>query len=494
MCTCAQTLTEGQAEGNNTATPLPPLAGVSMAAPLQEVVLGTHDSDNSHNNNGASLMMQSWDDHVPELPELAEVESHVASLRALVTNGGVPIEPTHLQLIDNIVDRLDQVYYWAAEEGTTFLGEPSQLAQCEVPQLTVLCIRTKRPKIVLAALRIMRHLLRHGQTGPQLVAAVAEKKEEEKNFTENADDEDLFGMLASVMEQHAGLSELQAEAAAVAAEAALIDIEGLLESPVISHVLAALERHGSSTAMQREGVLLFSTLVDIQRGGTPRENAATDVRLTPVAILLSHVGVVVRFVVSVTKAHAGSVDVKRNAVHFFFRCASYPENLELLLREGVYPVLVGALPSAVRVPELFSELTEAIAYFIPLLDPLQQRSLVLVLRRVLLETASPIFISLCVALLVRILQVEPRRGLPMPCQGMQPGLPQEAALNLCVRGGERTLSDNIHLGEGDIRVFMSSNFIPQLLCCAADTIGEDDAMLRRVVAEAIELLSPYRWR
>ncbi|RNF21858.1 hypothetical protein TcG_02602 [Trypanosoma cruzi] len=465
-----------------------------MAAPLREVVIGTHDSANSHNDNGASLMMPPWDDHLPELPELAEVEAHVASLRALVTNGGAPIDPTHLQLIDTIVDRLDQVYYWAVEEGSTLLSEPSQLAQCKVPQLTVLCIRTKRPRIVLAALRIMRHLLRHRQTGPQLVAAVAEKKEEKNISTVNADDEELFGMLASVMEQHAGLSDLQAEAAAVAAEAALIDIEGLLESPVISHVLAALERHGLSTAMQREGVLLFSTLVDIHRGGTPRENAANDVRPTPVAILLSHVGVVVRFVVSVAKANAGSVDVKRNAVHFFLRCASYPENLDVLLREGVYPVLVGALPSAVRVPELFAELTEAIAYFIPLLDPLQQRSLVLVVRRVLLETASPILVSLCAALLVRMLQVEPRRGDPMPCQSMQPGLSQEAALNLCVRGGERTLSDTIHLGEGDIRVFMSSNFIPQLLCCAADTIGEDDAILRRVVAEVIELLSPYRWR
>ncbi|RNF26903.1 uncharacterized protein Tco025E_00866 [Trypanosoma conorhini] len=464
------------------------------AAPLREVVIGTRDGSDA---SDAFPALSGWADHLPDPPALAEVEAYVASLRVLVANGGAPIEPTALPLVDALVDRLDQVYYWAVEEGTTFRNEPSRLAQCEVPELTLLCAATRRPKIVLAALRIMRHLLRHWQAGPQLLAAATRNNEAKEMLSTQAKDGNLFGMLASVMGQHAGLSELQAEAAAVAAEAALLDIEGLLESAVISHVLAALERHGTSTAMQREGVWLFAALVDVQRGGTPGKEeygAGNDTGArTPTATLLSQFGVVVRFVVAVAKAHSGNAEVKRNAVHFFLRCASYPENRDILLREGVYPVLVGALPSAVRTPPLFAEVTEAIAHFIPLLDPLQRRSLVLVVRRLLLETASSSFVSLLVALLLRLLRVAPRGEL-RPCHDRQPGGPQEPAPNACVRGDALTRSDTIRLGEGDIRVFMSANFIPQLLCCAADTIGEDDAVLRRVVAEAVGLLSPYPWR
>ncbi|ESL10698.1 hypothetical protein TRSC58_01564 [Trypanosoma rangeli SC58] len=482
----------GEADGNATATLFLHPWLVMTASRLQEVVIGTHDSCDA---SGVLPATSAWKDHLPDPPTLAEVEAHVASLRALVENGNAFIEATALQLIETIVDRLDQVYYWAVEEGTTFLNEPSQLAQCGVPELTLLCVATRRPRIVGAALRIMRHLLRHRQAASYLMASATMNKEKQKTSLTHTEDDNLFGILASVMRQHAGLSELQAEVAAVATEAALLDIDGLLESTIISHVLAALERHGSSTAMQREGVWMFSTLVDIPCGDAPgKDDAGNDVvPRTPIAVLLSQCGVVVRFVVDVVKSHSTNVEVKRNAVHFFLRCASYPENREVLLQEGVYPVLVDALPSAVRIPELFAEVTEAIASFIPLLDPLQQRSLVLVVRRVLLKTSSPVFVSLCVALLVRILQLGPRGDL-MPCQGMQPGVSEETAPNRCLRGGELTRSDTIRLGEGDIRVFMTSHFIPQLLCCAADTIGEDDAVLRRVVADAVGLLAPYRWR
>ncbi|KEG06437.1 hypothetical protein DQ04_13941010, partial [Trypanosoma grayi] len=115
-----------------------------MEAALQEIVIGTDDGGNG---GGAEAV---WEENQPEPPALADVEECVASLRALVANNGTPIGPACIQLIDTIVDRLDQVYFWAVEEGTTFRHEPSGLAQCEVPRLAVACVATRRPRIVTA--------------------------------------------------------------------------------------------------------------------------------------------------------------------------------------------------------------------------------------------------------------------------------------------------------------------------------------------------------
>lgn len=459
-----------------------------MAAPLREIVVGTDDCD------GVARATLTLEEHTPQQPTLAEVGEHVESLWAIVVNNGAPIDAASLDLIDTIVDRLDQLYYWAVEESTTFLHQPSVLAQCGAPRLVFSCAMTRRPKIVIAALRVMSHLLRHEQPASELFALAAMRGEGCVKSVQPVDGDGFFDMLASVMETHAGLAELQAEAAAVAAEAARVDVERLLESSVVSCVLAALRRHGGSTAMQIAGVRLFAVLVDIQRGAPVSADTTGAAPPTPVAVLLTQFGVVTRFVVEAVAANVNNVEVKRNAVHFLLRCAAHKENLPVLLLHGAYPLLVNALVPATHVPELFVELMEAIAYFIPLLDPLQRRSLVLVTRQVLLGTTSSFFVLLCASLLVRLLRVAAQSDVALD-RHLQTAWPEDKTpASIPRRGGGLLPSETIRLDDNDIREFMLSVSIPQLLCCAADTIGEEDAVLRRVVAEAIRLLSPYCWR
>ncbi|KAH8614561.1 hypothetical protein ERJ75_000678100 [Trypanosoma vivax] len=470
-------------------------------AVLREIVIGT-DCDV---RAGLTECTEAQEALVPKPPSLVEVEEHVASIRLLVENGDAPITASNIDLIDMIIDRLDQVYYWAVEEGATFSREPSVLAQCEVPRLMVACVTTWRPKVVTAALRIMKSLLRHEQSCAHLFA-------EAEKVTMGADSRaggappyggvGLYGLLAGAMGCFAGLVELQSEAAAVAAEAAPFDVEGLLDSEVISHVLAALERHCENTVMQREVVRLFSTLVDIERNASRLKGEAMNAtaavesdgsQLTPVAVIFCHTGVVLNIVLNVARRHANNVEIKRNAIHFFNRCASFPENSEVILQCGVYGFLVAALSSTILLPEIFAEVTEAIAGVVPCLDALQRRSLVLVIRHILLKSASTFHVSLCTALLFRLLRrsVQSQREqqrfhrIEVPVVDTRIEENNESGADV-----QLELSGTIALDDSDTHDFVSEISIPQLLCMADDNFGAEDPVLRRLVGEVVRLLIP----
>ncbi|KAH9597773.1 hypothetical protein LSM04_004466 [Trypanosoma melophagium] len=492
-----------------------------MTTSLREVVIGTDDNDAGSctteieaTGEGRKKITKVWDEHFSQPPEPAEVEICIASLRSLVNNNGTPIESTDFEHINTIVDRLDQVYYWVVEEATTFIHEPSVLKQCETPQLVLLCLNTKRPKIIMAALRILRYLMHHEECGRCVFEAAAtpmllskdEKKTTEIDDNNTSGGKAFYDIIADVMERYEGVIDIQVEAAAIAAEAARLDIEGFLHSLVISHVLTALQRHGDNATMQKEGVRLFATLVYIPRDSTC-VNILDDFSHAPLAVLLSQIGVVVDFVVKASNTHANNLDIKRHAVHFFRRCASFPENVPLLLEHGVYSFLVRTLIYAMRTPELFVELIEAIAYFISLLDVWQKRSLLLVVRRLLLRTTSSSFISLSAALLVRVLQTVPDDGGVLCSQlqtmrlqeqeGKKKEEREENKATIPFNRVELVKSEKITLKDDDTRQFMTSCFIPQLLCVADDNFGEEDAVLRRSVKEFVRLLSQQQhldWR
>ncbi|RHW69554.1 hypothetical protein DPX39_100025000 [Trypanosoma brucei equiperdum] len=476
---------------------------------LHEVVIGTDDAcrDGASGNDVSGLLQstlvpticESGDSgpHVAEQPLLVEVEDQVKYIRELLHNGGVPIEAKDVELIRRIADQLDQIYYWAVEEGGTFSREPSVLAQCEVPNLLIACTMTMRPRLVVSALSIMRHLLRHEQAGSHIFAEAEKAAAGGDAVVQLYEGDGFYGLIAGVMGRYAGLLELQTEAIAVACEAARFDIESILESAVISHVLSALQRHGENSAVQKEGVRLFSILVDIERAdavgctsvtGFPnhpvydRNNSMP----TPTAVIFSHIGVVVSFVLQAVDAHMSNVEVKRNAVHFLRRCASYPVNISEMLVSGAYSLLLRALPHSLLLPDVFAELVETISAFVPLLDSLQRRGLALAIRRVLLESASPFHLSFCAALIVRLLE---ERKEHLPTEGAMASTPINESLRL-LKDTKLAYSNLITLRDDDLSTFLADVSLPQLLCHAGDKFGDEDETLRQLVGRTVRLLAP----
>nr|CCC93406.1 unnamed protein product [Trypanosoma congolense IL3000] len=432
---------------------------------------------------------------LPQRPSLVEVEVHVEGIRRLLDNGGLPLEPTDIEPIHEIVDKLDQVFFWAVEEGNSFAREPSLLAQCEVPHLLLRCITTRRPKIVTAALSVMRHLLRNEQACSHILAWIGRTSVSDDKHNPLLEGDGLCGLIAGVMRRFLGLAELQVEAIALAAVAARFNIDQFLESAVIGHVLAALQRHSGNSAVQKEGVRLFSVLVDIERNEAgenvsmePCESVVVgegNVAAAPTAVIFSQIGVVVSFVLQSAATHINNAEVKRDAVHFFNRCASYPVNIASLLASGIYPLLIRMLSFSLLLPDVFAEIMETIAALVPLLDPLQCRSLALAVRRILLTTDSPYHISICAALILRLLKVKSACSTPLDAMSFD----DCDVVVPAVRTKELAFSDLIALRDDNLLTFLTEISLPQLLCHAADNFSEDLA-LRRLVGDVTRLLVP----
>ncbi|KPA78128.1 hypothetical protein ABB37_06312 [Leptomonas pyrrhocoris] len=275
----------------------------------REVIIGTSDAGEDPADPSQVLAQ--------EMPALSVVEAHMQRLRYDLCGdrhassgyaARVSIPASDLTRIASLVDLLDQLRNWSIEEGTTFVEEPSRLAETEAPEAVVACVCSGRPRLMTQALSVVQPMLRHPQTAWELRRVVCEvqrsrtqhanstskkareEEKEEGNAAElNLEAEDgtrgdpLLILLADIVAHHAGAAPLLAEALSTAAavvQVVLHDLsqgeteevvfqrvrsiaDALYATPLVFHIELAMRRFAAVAPLQVNGVHFFAALVDL---------------------------------------------------------------------------------------------------------------------------------------------------------------------------------------------------------------------------------------
>lgn len=421
------------------------------------VVLNDHialPASSRHNNSN-----DADDDDTPSAqpPAIADVAAHLSQLRALLlsalpspspsspspsppltsstdaearalTYAHVCIHAHELSRIAEVDDALDQVLFWAMEEAGSYAEEPSQLSEVEAPEAVYACaVLSKRPRLMVKALSVFVCLLQHPQSAAELlrVAALYAKESgaaaHDTHFGRHCQrGRPLVDFLADVLLSHPGHHPLQTQAIATAtALLPYVGWHGLLHQRTLLQAVASVlhQRYASADAdaIVTEAVNFFATVVDLpvteghasDSSEEEEEEDADGVRdalgRVSAATLLVQNDEICTAMVGAVRVHWSHLRVKQRGLHFLCECARCPENRVVLLQSAAYTVMAKALTELLYSPELFHEAAEAVSSVAPLLDSFQRRSLVLLVRRVLLEQGDMGVLLVALALLHTLL-------------------------------------------------------------------------------------------
>ncbi|KAK7200157.1 hypothetical protein NESM_000066400 [Novymonas esmeraldas] len=415
---------------------------------LHKVNIGTSDIVGGGGGDAAAMSSAPLPRHEP--PPLAAVEEHVQRIRLEVTGQRRPpsgyasrvvIPPTTAGLarVAALVHLLDQVRYWAVEEASTFIEEPSGLAETEAPEAVVACLCSQRPQLMAQALRAVQPMLAHRQTAAELRRVMGDVWAGRGHVATAAPPlpdgcDPLLATLAEVLQRHRGAVPLLVEAlscaAAVLTQAraahAAGDLNGhavddddterrhrrhlasvmvaLHETLLVHEVEAAMRRHPDATALQVEGVAFFAALVSVPW----TDEAADDAGAAPASLadVVADSDGVLDVLQAALHGHRQHLCVRRGVLHVWRACAQQPYNRVALLRHGAYGGALQLLrevgPYAV---DVWREVAETVGYLIPCLDALQRRSLALALRDLLRRRPQLEMLELVLALLLSLLTV-----------------------------------------------------------------------------------------
>lgn len=462
-------------------------------------------------------------------PCLGDVAAQTAVLRRLLRPPGSPaaslaspsVQPAELDRIGDIVAALAPLERWAAEEGSHYCQLPSALAEVEAPGPVVACLLTRRPRIVTAALRAVAAMMAHGQTRSETLRAVSTLiVDEQQREGEGGEEVELPWLLAVLLNRSPGIEELcvaaTEAAAALAAEAAAnprltVTADAFLRGALVAEVLGALERHGgASVATAAAATRLLAAVAALPRAATSDNDEQDDGssttsdeggrarELTPACVLLCHLGPVLERMAAAFEAHSGSSAVKGNVLDFYRLCAAQPQNRVRLLQCGAYRHAMRALSCplsgtnsggrAVRGEAwpVFAAAAEVACYFPPLLDGLQRRRFVLVVRRLLTGSGEPRQFRLALVMLLALLRsLEAMAGgaaagggrgggvmaaygayglYPQPPSGSRQPQHADPALASPVSLSRSEVLESVSsAGPGETLAFIRSCYLPQLL-------------------------------
>ncbi|CAD2220886.1 hypothetical protein, conserved [Angomonas deanei] len=166
-------------------------------------------------------------------------------------------------------------------------------------------------------------------------------------------------------------------------------IEEVLSSDFIAYVLSALSRHSLYAEVAVASTHFFSELADLQ---SPQGDFS-------LATLFCHVGTVLPSLLDTLRHHPHHLVIQENVFQFICMAARHRENIVPLFNHGAYPLIANALLDQLHKPLLFQTSCEAIGYFIAALDQFQRRSLILLLKKILVGRAELEVQLYCVALL-----------------------------------------------------------------------------------------------
>ncbi|CCW63813.1 unnamed protein product [Phytomonas sp. EM1] len=458
---------------------------------MREAIISTSNTFNRGDSFGPTT-------NGSQPPSLSEVALHVRRLQAVLLNtaaddsatvpkggamkpsylGGVVIKPTELDRVTALCDLLSDIYAWAVEEGSSFVMEPSILAQEGVPEVVCACLLCQRPRVITAALRVARHLLRHPASFAELHRVVADyytsQKEEvfEGGCSHLSPSLTMVRFLDMLLRNFSNSADLVAATVEVAAELSTATgpipytADDFVGTDFVSNVLSGCQRHGEDPLVATPAVVFFAALVQL-----PREPPAE----TPVAVLVTHLGSVLGVMVRAIRKHAGNASIRKAILKFFAICAQYDQNRERLLQVGAYAVAIATLTGKAGEHsdlEILEPAVECVSYCIPLLDSFQCRSLLLGIRGLLMHRGEIAVMRLTLALLYGFLLTLPpsvpqgRHSLyaqpeTLEPEGSKSNLDELGARGKCTRVEPSDLLDHLPLHQ-DTRRFIHRLCIPQL--------------------------------
>ncbi|KPI85334.1 hypothetical protein ABL78_5616 [Leptomonas seymouri] len=444
----------------------------------QEVIIGTSDAGEYPDDPSQEVKQ--------EMPALSAVEAHVQRLRYDLCGdchakgryaSRVRIPASDLTRIGSLIDLLDQLQYWAIEEATTFVEEPSRLAETEAPEAVVACVCSGRPQLMTQALSVVQPMLHHPQTAFEVRRVVRQviryrrraSGKTTKSREEDAEDDDaadewsqaaedcagcdpLLTLLAEIMASHAGVAPLLSQVVGTAAavvQVVLCDlaqgeayetalhrvqdiVDTLYETPLVLHIETAMRRFAEVAQLQLNGVRFFAAMVDLPTltdnsqefvlvstaaasATRARDEGAKSTKAEEhveeslplcMADVVAHSDGVLVVLQRAMQHHRQLLALCRGVLHIWKRCAQLPSSRLSLLRHGVYGAALRQLGEAgPYTADVFGTAAEIVGCFIPLLDALQRRSLLLTLRGILQRRPQLDVVELVLALLVAVLTV-----------------------------------------------------------------------------------------
>ncbi|CCW71830.1 unnamed protein product [Phytomonas sp. Hart1] len=464
---------------------------------MKEAIVSTSNIS----NQGASLTLTT---NGPRLPSMSEVTLRMCHLKAVLLNTAttdsvtspirlatqslslekVVIKPTELDRITILCDLLGDVYSWAVEEGSTFVKEPSILAQEGVPVVVYACLRCQRPRVVTAALRIARHLLRHPAGSVELHRVVGHSYTThdevcvESGSGPLSSSQKMIRLLDGLLHNFLNSAELVAATVEVATELSSgmgsfrYTADDFIGTDFLSNALNVWELHGENSLVVKAAVKFFAAFVQLRRE-PPTE--------APVAVLVTHLGWVLGAMVRAIHTYAGNTFIRKFSLKFFAVCAQYDQNRGRLIQAGAYTAAMAALMGKVGEMsdlDMLEPAVECVSYCIPLLDSFQRRSLLLGIRGLLMHRGEIDVMRLTLALLYRfLLELPPsvlqdRHSLYTQPDAFESEESQNRPDKLCDKGKcmiiePSDLLDHLSLSQ-DTRKFMYRLCIPQLTMHVVD--------------------------
>lgn len=385
-------------------------------------------------------------DEVEEVqpPPIADVEIHLSRVRQTILLASSPsvdglafpnaeISGDEIERVDLLCDLLDTVFFWAVEEGSTFLEEPSQLSQVDVPEVVVFGLLSQRARVVQKSLEICEVMLKHIQSASELhrlskaYVSFYYKEQQSKgaSFFDKADpmldDPDcispLLFIILYLMRRFEGLPDLIATAIRVATVLALQDgTERVLRSDLISLILSSMVTHIDSQLIHIASSAFFSKMVDAPRSYSDEEEDLSDdapnhrfaqASSPPIAILFCHADELLSIVMQTFRLGILHLSVKESCLHFIRVCSALEPNVLPIVQSQGLSLVLKLLPEVLSSSAsnyTVEDALESILNMAQFLDTYQRRRVVRVLATILRTQGDVNILKVTVVLLYTLLR------------------------------------------------------------------------------------------
>lgn len=324
------------------------------------------------------------------------------------------IEAVEAERVERIDDLLDTLWYWAMEESTTFIDNPSQLAEVEAPEALAFCLFSQRPRLITKALVIIKHMLEHPQTASELCRTVgryyqyycdtkdtchpirathasimsmfASQSSDSKASTSDGNSTDLVSsfspssydsvlfLLAFLLEHYEGLPDLLVAATDVLSclcRMHRIGAEAVLQSGVIRLVGTAMLTHVDHQTLRRASASFFSYVVDLSRGIPPSSipsslSPSDAVDVAPLSSLLCYTEELLFVILQTFTLGWTNSQIRTSCLRFLRVCSAYPPNRLPLVKEKALVLTLKALPELLKSTAPTEEVGSALAIILHL--------------------------------------------------------------------------------------------------------------------------------
>lgn len=353
-----------------------------------EVVLGSSsmpaDRDLANHKASEEEEEQEVGNHTIDPVPIADMAFHMCHLRQVILLAApqpalqeerlvypfAVIEASETERVERIDDLLDTILYWAMEESTTFLDLPSQLAEVEAPEVLAFCLFCQRPRLVIKALLIMKHMLEHPQTASELcrtitgyyrfycheknvchpirtahvcrTGAVESKEGDEPKSssrsssasacttcTASSSFNNLLFVLVFLLEHYTGLPDLLASAIDILTSLCLwkrVDAEVVLQSGLISVVATGMLTHVDNPKVRVSSTAFFSYVVCLSRGPSTSEDV-------PLSALVCYADGLLSIIMQTFTLGWSNSEIKASCLRFLRACSAFPPNRLPLVNE-----------------------------------------------------------------------------------------------------------------------------------------------------------------